>query len=140
VIIPLIDLNPVRPEAKKNRAGAMGEAVGAARGAGVDLRSGDVVPVLTVVVEFPAFRWSCSAATLPVDELVQLCYKPYDAGVPFKVVSVCLPFVYAKRPKGELSILDIRKKQLIRLDRRTARGVWAILSESKKKKKKRKKA
>lgn len=124
----------------KNHSESKSEIAVAARVAGEDIRSGDFVTVLTEVVEFPTFMWSCSAATLPVDELVQLCYKPYDAGVPFKVVTVCLPFVYAKRPKGELSILDIRKKQLIRLDRRTARGVWAILSESKKKKKKRKKA
>ena len=122
----------------ENNSESKSDMAVAARVAGEYIRSGDFVSVLTETVEFPTFMWSCSAATLPVDELVQLCYKPYDAGVPFKVVSVCLPFVYAKRPKGELIILDLRKKQLVRLERGAARRIWAILSESKKKKKKRK--
>lgn len=104
----------------------------AARVAGEDIHEGDFVAILNEIVELPSFLWSCSGATLPADEPVRIGYKPNDAGRPYKVVAVCLPFVYTKQPKGEVTTFDIRQHQLVRLDRTRGHAVWKLLRKSKK--------
>ncbi|WP_182871445.1 hypothetical protein [Stieleria mannarensis] len=108
----------------------------AARIAGEDIKPGDYVSVLNEIVELPSFLWSCSAASLPVEDPVRIRYMPDEAGQPFKVVAVCLPFVYAKRPKGGITTFDTRQHQLVRLDRRNGRSVWKQIKKSLRKKKK----
>ena len=105
----------------------------AARIAGEDINQGDYVSVLNEIVELPSFMWSCSAASLPVEEPVRIRYMPSEAGQPFKVVAVCLPFVYAKRPKGGVITFDTRQQQLVRLDRENGRSVWKRMRKTKKK-------
>ncbi len=61
------------------------------------------VAVLNEIVELPSFLWCCSDSTLPMDEPVRTRYIPREAGLPCKVVTVCLPFIYAKRPYGKLA-------------------------------------
>ncbi|MCA9150340.1 MAG: hypothetical protein KDA92_13610 [Planctomycetales bacterium] len=102
----------------------------AARIAGEDIKPGDFVAVLSEVIELPSFFWSCSSVTLPVDEPVRSRYLPRDAGQPFRVVAICLPFVYANRPRGSLATFDIRRHQLVRLDPQSGREVWKRLRKS----------
>ena len=83
-----------------------------ARVAGEDIRPGDFVTITQEIFEFPSFLWSCSGGLLSTDELVRLSYLPHDAGLPFKVKAVCLPFVYAKRPHGKLVTIDIDESNL----------------------------
>ena len=106
----------------------------AARVAGEDIKRGDYVTVLNEIVELPSFLWSCSGTTLPADEPVRIRYRPSDAGKPFKVVAVCLPFVYTKRPKGGTTTFDTRQKQLVRIDPDNGRAVWKRLRKALKKK------
>ncbi|QEG39254.1 hypothetical protein [Roseimaritima ulvae] len=108
----------------------------AARVAGEDIQPGDYVTVLNEIVELPSYLWGCSGGTLPADELVRLRYMPSDAGQPYKVVAVCLPFVYTERPKGGTNTFDTRQNQLVRLDRETGRTVWKRLRKPLKKKRK----
>ena len=108
----------------------------AARVAGEDIKQGDYVTVLNEIVELPSFLWSCSGSTLPADEPVRIRYMPSDAGQPFKVVAVCLPFVYTKRPKGGTKTFDTRQNQLVRLDPDSGHAVWKRLRKSLKKKRK----
>ena len=96
----------------------------AARIAGEDIKHGDYVTVLNELVELPSFLWCCSAESLPSDEPVRIRYMPDNAGEPYKVVSVCLPFVYVRRPKGDVLTVDTRQFQLVRLDRDSGRRVW----------------
>ena len=54
--------------------------------------------------------------------------SPVQAGVPLKVIAVCLPFVYvsALAPDGEVSgpkILDVRKVKLMKLDPSAPRAI-----------------
>ena len=108
----------------------------AARIAGEDINQGDYVTVLNEIVELPSYLWNCSGAALPADELVRIPYKPSDAGQPYKVIAVCLPFVYAKRPKGGVNVIDTRQQQLVRLDPDRSRSVWKQMRKTLKKKQK----
>ncbi|WP_372720148.1 hypothetical protein [Novipirellula sp.] len=105
----------------------------AARVAGEDIKPGDYVTALTEIYELPSFLWCCSGGTLAAEEPVRSVYKAGDAGQPSKVIAVCLPFVYAKKARGDTAIFDIRKHQLVRLDRDTGRKVWKRLRKAKKK-------
>jgi hypothetical protein len=92
-----------------------------------DLACGDYVALLSETVEFPSFFWDCCGAALSPHELVRLKIVPAGAGIPLKVLAICLPFVYAKTPSGTIQIIDLRKAQLIRLDRDCAKLVWKEL-------------
>jgi hypothetical protein len=105
----------------------------AARIAGEDIAKGDYVTILSEIIELPSFLWSCSSVSLPIDEPVRTRYLPRAAGEPHKVVTVCLPFVYAKRPRGNLIAFDTRLQQLVRLDRQNGRSLWKQLRKAAKK-------
>ncbi len=106
----------------------------AARIAGEYIAKGDFVTILSEIIELPSYLWSCSGISQPIDELVRLRYLPNAAGEPHKVVAVCLPFVYAKRPKGNLIAFDTRQQQLVRLDRDNGRSLWKQMGKTTKKK------
>ena len=106
----------------------------AARIAGEDINKGDYVTVLNEIVELPSFLWNYSGAALPADEPVRMRYLPSDAGQPYKVIAVCLPFVYAKPPQGEIHVIDTRQQQLVRLDPERSREVWKQMRKNLKKK------
>ena len=106
----------------------------AARVHGEDIQQADFVAVLNEIVEYASCCWNYSELTLPADQPVRIRYMPHDAGEPYKVIAICLPFVYAKRPKGGVETFDIRKRQLVRLNGETARAVWKRLKKFKKKK------
>ena len=95
-----------------------------ARIAGEDLKPGDFVTALTEMIELPSFLWCCDSAAAPKDELVRLRYLPRESGEPFKVIAVCLPFVYTKRSNGKLTTFDTRKHQLVKLDSLSGKKVW----------------
>jgi len=62
--------------------------------------------------------------------MVRLRLIPEHAGQPLKVIAICLPFVYAKTSKGEVTTVDTRQMQLVRLDRKCAKVVWKALQPS----------
>ena len=96
----------------------------AARIAGEDIACGDYVAVMNEIIELPSFLWSCSGASLAADEPVRVRYVARDAGEPYKVIGVCLPFVYAKTHRGRVVVIDTRQRQLVRLDQDCASTVW----------------
>ena len=106
----------------------------AARIAGEDLRKGDFVTVLNETVELPSFLWNCSEVSFPADEPVCIRYMAHDAGQPYRVIDVCLPFVYAKRARGGMKVIDTRRQQLVRLDPERGLSVWKALRKQRKKK------
>lgn len=107
----------------------------ASRIAGEDIAKGDYVTILTEIIELPSFLWDHCSPSIPYDEPVRLRYLPRTVGTPHRVISVCLPFVYAKHPRGNLIALDIRQQQLVRLDRNNGRSIWKQLRKTAKKKK-----
>lgn len=95
-----------------------------ARIAGEDLKPDDFITAISEVIELPSFLWCCDSAASPKDELVRLRCLPREAGEPFKVIAVCLPFVYTKRANGKLTTFDTRKHQLVKLDNLSGKKVW----------------
>lgn len=108
----------------------------ATRIAGEDLRQGDFVTVLNETFELPSFLWNCSDVAVPADEPVCIRYMARDAGQPYKVLDICLPFVYAKRAWGGIKIIDTRRQQLVRLDPDRGRSVWKKIRKKIKRKRK----
>jgi len=106
------------------------EPTAAATVAGEDLDCGDYVSLLNETVEFPSFLWDACGTSLSPHEPVRLRLIPGNAGQPLKVVAVCLPFVYAKTPSGEMATLDVRRTQLVRLPRKCAKAVWKELQSA----------
>jgi hypothetical protein len=90
-----------------------------------DIRTGDVVALLQITLEFPSFFWCGDwSAPLSPHEPVRIDCLPYVAGMPLKVRAVCLPFVFTKSPTGEPQALDVRQCRLVRLDARYGRVAW----------------
>src|SRR5688572_9438509 len=104
------------------------ETTVAARIAGEDISVGDYVTVMSEVVELPSFLWDSAAISLPADELVRIRCMASDAGVPHRVIGVCLPFVYVKIPSGSVISIDTRQRQLVRLDEHCARVIWKAMN------------
>jgi hypothetical protein len=98
-----------------------------------DVRCGDFVAVLHVISEVPSYFWAGESFRLPHDELVRIQHIPDDAGLPLKVKSVCLPFVFVKNATGERKTLDLRRCKVARLDRTYAKTTWKACRKSQRK-------
>lgn len=106
----------------------------AARVAAEDIQPHDFVAVLNQVYELPPFLWCGSGTVAAIEEPIRLCFMTSDPGVPFKVMNVCLPFVYAKDDCGKQAVFDIRRHQLVRLESKVARKVWKRMRHATKQK------
>ncbi|MFG0266713.1 MAG: hypothetical protein ACF8AM_16430 [Rhodopirellula sp. JB055] len=104
----------------------------AARVAGEDIQKGDFITVLSEIFEVPSFLWNCADVSLSPDEPVRTRYLSTANGTPYKVTVVCLPFVYAKRPRGSIVCFDIRRHEMVRLDRESGQSIWKLLKKKKK--------
>lgn len=95
--------------------------------AGEDLRVDDYITPFGYEWHFPSFHWNDSGFALSPDEFVRIPGIPCDAGQPLRIVGVCLPFVYAIDPQRNVRTLDLRRNQIVRLDKEVARTVWKLL-------------
>ena len=107
----------------------------AERIAGEDINRGEYITTFNAVIELPSYLWCCSSFSLTPEEPIRFRYVPNDAGTPLKVLSVCLPFVYAQDVQGVIVTIDTRHRQVVRLDRKCARRVWRKLKATSNKKK-----
>jgi hypothetical protein len=89
-----------------------------------EIRVGEYVSLLHVFYDLPSFLWCGDSALQRRDETVRICYLPETGGVPFKVKSICLPFVLVKKSDRTQQTLDVRKVRLARLDRAYAKAAW----------------
>lgn len=87
-----------------------------------DIRPGDYVAVLRETSEWPSFIWD--HLMLAAEDIVRIATIPKASGTPFKVKSVCLPFVLVKTPTGDKKTLDIRRCELARLQPAFAKAAW----------------
>jgi len=95
-----------------------------------DLRRGEYVAVLHEVCELPSFLWCCDSGVRAPDQVVEITYRPLpEDREPLKIVALCLPFVFVRRPNGEHRTLDIRGCSLARLDQEYAKAVWKGLKK-----------
>jgi hypothetical protein len=85
---------------------------------------GDFVAPLYITTQWPSFYWGCNLWNVPPDELMRIRSIPSQEDTPYKVQSVCVPFVLVKTATGESKTLDLRTCQLARLDAAFARQAW----------------
>jgi hypothetical protein len=95
-----------------------------------DVRAGDYVALLHVVHEIPSFLWCGETSAVRPDEPVRIPFVPTHGGVPYRVRSICLPFILVKTPWGNLRNLDVRRYRLARLDSAHALAVWKACKKS----------
>jgi hypothetical protein len=95
-----------------------------------DVRVGDYVTLLHVIEEIPSFWWCGGMGATRPDEPVRVPFIPKKGGVPFRVRSVCLPFILVKSPTGSQRNLDVRRHHLARLDRVHAQAAWKACKKS----------
>ena len=98
-----------------------------------DVRAGDYVALLHEVHEILSFWWCGGIGTIRPDDPVRIPFIPKNGGVPFRVRSVCLPFILVKAPSGKVRSLDVRRYRLARLDRTHALVVWKACKKSRRK-------
>lgn len=89
-----------------------------------DLQRGDYVSVLNEIVEVPLCCWLDPPANRPPEEPIRIRMMACDAGTPLKVQAVCLPFVFVRHADGRTESLDVRRVQLVGINRNYARCVW----------------
>jgi hypothetical protein len=111
-------------KAHAGRRAGSGESTTAKVLAPEDVRAGDYVALLQVIQEMPSFWWCGGIGTMRPEEPVRVPFVPKNGGVPFRVRSVCLPFILVKTPSGAVRNLDVRRYRLARLDRAHARAAW----------------
>jgi hypothetical protein len=93
-----------------------------------DLRCGDYVAVLDEIVELP--WWLRCDSAEDVDGPHRVRCRGSEGGVPLKVKAICLPFVLVTSADKQSRTLDVRRYQLVRLDRHYARRVCKHLRRS----------
>ena len=92
-----------------------------------DLRRGDIVGILHEIQEYPSYLWFCNWGSTAPSEPVRVKERSADAGMPFKVKAVCLPFVLLNSALGQHRMVDVRHCQLVRLSKEYAKEAWKAL-------------
>ena len=93
-----------------------------------DLRPGQDVAILSETHECPTWLWcGVDMPGLRPDEFVRLQSLGRGCGRPLRVKAVCLPFVLVTRSDGKSRTLDVRRVQLVKLDRAYAKLVRKML-------------
>ena len=75
-----------------------------------DFCRGEFVAVLDRIISLPSYLWGRD--DMPASEVVRIAWRAAGAGVPLKVKSICLPFVFVKTPSGKRRVLDVRQCRL----------------------------
>jgi hypothetical protein len=91
-----------------------------------DLRCGDFIAVLNVILELPSFLW-CDSMAADSERMVRVRCFAWEGGMPLKVMEICLPFVLVKSPSGMFQSIDVRQVELVRLNKRYAKTTWHAL-------------
>jgi hypothetical protein len=98
-----------------------------------DLCRGDFVAVLNEIHEYPSFLWSCDTNVIEPVDPVRIRWQSFEPGVPLRLIDLCLPFVFVRKPNGKHCTLDMRRCDLVRLDRGYAKRVCRALDSKKRK-------
>jgi len=80
-----------------------------------DLTVGSFVTVVQQVTEVISFYWCGETPAVAREQPVQYQHTPSNAGVPYKVLSICLPFVFAEDLNGDSITFDVRRCELAEL-------------------------
>jgi len=80
-----------------------------------DIRVGDYVVVTHDTAQ--VLLESCLPGATQALQLARVRFIPYRAGWPYRVVSVCVPFVIVQDFEGDVENLDLRQHSISRVDK-----------------------
>ncbi len=104
-----------------------------------DIQPGMFIAVHKIMEEHLPFWYCDDSALSDHNQPLRMTLLPDNSGVPYKVKSVCIPYVYATNAIGKPRIFDLRRHRLVRLDPEFGRMVWQGLKKACKVKKKKSK-
>lgn len=78
-----------------------------------DVKPGDYIAVSHTTGQFVS---ACTEWNKTM-EIVRLRFMPCDAGEPLRVEAVCLPFILVHDPDNHYETIDLRQKEIVRLDK-----------------------
>jgi hypothetical protein len=84
----------------------------------------DYVTQMQIVHELPSFYWSDDATIQDPGLPVRYACIPGGSGLPARVRSVCLPFIFVELATGEFNTWDVRLCRIARLSPLYAQQVW----------------
>ena len=126
----------MRTESSKTTAASAGkgQATDAVRPlAPEEIRTGDYVVILRETIEYPIGLLYCEPLLSDANAKLRVTMIPGSGGLPRRTEATYLPYVLTRRPDGQSETLDVRRHQLARVRKRTARAVWRALRKARKK-------
>ena len=80
-----------------------------------DIHVGNYITVMQQISELVSFLWF--GETSPEDREQPVLYRhtPSNCGEPYRVLAVCLPFVFAEDIRGEAETFDLRQCEITQL-------------------------
>ncbi len=103
-----------------------------------DVRVGDYITITHEVLEFFVCANATEYGQEPEIKLKRMAVMPYGAGRPYKVVSVCLPFVLVRTMTGERCTLDLRQHHIARINKVFGKEAFKKEKDEQKEKKRKK--
>jgi len=89
-----------------------------------DIHPDDYVTQMQIVHELPSFYWSEDVGFQDPGMPVRYACIPRGSGLPARVRSVCLPFVFVELATGEFKTWDVRLCRVARMSPEYAQQVW----------------
>ena len=103
-----------------------------------DVGVDDYVTQMQIVHELPSFYWSDDVTLQDPGLPVRYACIPGGSGLPARVRSVCLPFVFVETATGDFLTWDVRLCRIARMSPQYAEQVWKRFKVQRTKKKRRK--
>jgi hypothetical protein len=94
-----------------------------------DVRPGDFITLLRETCEFLNL-WAACDPLMKREPMLRAEFTAKDAGVPLRVVAVCLPFVLVEDVSQTHRTLDLRRQVVARLDENYARKAMKRLGRA----------
>lgn len=101
-----------------------------------DVRVGDFITQMQTVEELPSFFWD-DASLQSSEQPVRYIRTSQQSGIPARVRSICLPFVFVELATGSFRTWDLRLCRIAQMSCSHARLVWKELKPVRSRRKKR---
>ncbi|HIE95615.1 MAG TPA: hypothetical protein EYG03_29165 [Planctomycetes bacterium] len=80
-----------------------------------DIQIGSYVTVVQQISELVSFFWMGDTPPADREQPVMYRHTPTNSGEPYRVLAVCLPFVFAEDIRGDAETFDLRQCDLTQL-------------------------
>jgi hypothetical protein len=80
-----------------------------------DIQIGSYVTVVQQISELVSFLWIGDTSPEGREQPVMYRHTPSNSGEPYRVLAICLPFVFTEDIRGEAETFDVRQCELTQL-------------------------